>query len=81
MKIINSKKQIVCETKNTFDSEIMAIEAIDIMGFKGTQQPYLCDVCKKYHITTSDRNLKSKRDFVRMKKFKVKKASIKKFKI
>lgn len=63
-----NQQQDSCKSKKSFSSEAMANEVIDVQNLTGTQTAYKCKLCKNFHITTTDKRIKKKRDISRRKK-------------
>lgn len=57
------KKQDVCKSKRTFDTEEMAKTVISLGARANSRDYYLCEVCKKFHIHTviNDNNIYDKK--------------------
>lgn len=58
----------VCRSKSKFESENIVFGTIKFNQMEGSQEPYFCDVCQKWHIRTIDKTKREKRIFKKYKK-------------
>lgn len=53
---MSKKSKATCVSKKSFDSENLANGCIEFNGYVGSQTPYKCHNCDKWHIMTTDKN-------------------------